>query len=72
MTQRRKPRRAEQMTAENPLLIDGGTSYPAKSAMFPRQTLPQPTLTDEEKAEVRAASQAAMSAFRGKITERKP
>jgi hypothetical protein len=59
------------MTAENPILIDGGTSYPAKSAMFPRQTLPQPTLTAEEQAEVRAASQAAFDAFRGKITERK-
>jgi len=58
--------------SRNPLLIDGGTSHPAKSAILPRLTLPQPTLTDEEKAEVRAASQASFDAFRGKLTERKP
>ncbi len=72
MAQRRKPRDRQTSTPGNPLLIDGGTSHPAKSAMLPRQTLPQPTLTDEEKAEVRAASQAAFDAFRGKLTECKP
>ena len=42
------------------LLIHGGTSAPSKSAMF----LPQPTLTAEEKAELRASSQEAMALFR--------
>ena len=42
------------------LLIHGGTSAPSKSAMF----LPQPTLTAEEQAELRASSQEAMALFR--------
>lgn len=43
------------------LLIQGGASAPSKSAMV----LPQPTLTTEEQAELRASSQEAMALFRG-------
>jgi hypothetical protein len=57
---------------ENPLLIYAGTSAPAKSAMFTRRVLPQPTLTEAEQAELRASSQDALSAFRAKLAERKP
>lgn len=57
---------------DNPLLIHGATSAPAKSAMFTRRVLPQPTLTEPEKAELRAASQDAMKAFRAKLADRKP
>ena len=43
------------------VLIQGGTSAPSKSAMV----LPQPTLTTEEQAELRASSQEVLALFRG-------
>jgi len=51
----------------SPLIVNGGTSYPAKSAMFRRQPFP----TTEDQPEPRAISQDFESFIRGKPKEPK-
>ena len=56
-----------------PPLIIAGTRSTSKSSLLPSGgALPQPELTEIEKAELRAASNAALAAFRAMGEKPKP
>ncbi len=62
------------MQEHDPLIDSGAAAVPGDeaAATAARAVLPQPCLTAEDQARLRAASQDALRAFRRKLAEPKP